>query len=89
MIRACQLAKENAIPTEVRAFTITDLISAREVLITGTSLNVLPVVQFEENIIGAGTPRPHRKKTQRTHASRYQIRPELRVRHQKALKLPL
>jgi len=62
MIRACQLAKENAIPTEVRAISIADLISAREVLITGTSLNVLPVVQFEANVIGTGTPGPIAKK---------------------------
>lgn len=58
MIRVCQLAKENAIPTQVRSFSIKDLISAREVLITGTSLNVLPVVKFEADIIGNGTPGP-------------------------------
>lgn len=56
MIRACELARENGIPTEVRSISIGDLQSAREVMITGTSLNVLPVVKFEDYKIGNGKP---------------------------------
>lgn len=56
MIRTCELAREHGFDTEIRAITIDDLISAREAMITGTSLNVLPVIKFEDKIIGDGKP---------------------------------
>jgi branched-subunit amino acid aminotransferase/4-amino-4-deoxychorismate lyase len=62
MIRACALARENGITTEMRSISIEDLQSAREVMITGTSLNVLPVVKFEDYKIGNGQPGPVAKK---------------------------
>lgn len=58
MIRACELARENGIHTEARDITVADLHSATEMMITGTSLNVLPVVKFENHIIGNGKPGP-------------------------------
>ncbi len=58
----CELAKENGIDTEVRSISVEDLQSAREVIITGTSLNVLPVVKFEDYKIGDGKPGPVAKK---------------------------
>lgn len=56
MTRACELARENGIATEVRSISIADLQFAREVMITGTSLNVLPVAKFEDLNIGNGKP---------------------------------
>ena len=56
MVRACELARENGFTTEVRSISVQDLLSAREVMITGTSLNILPVVQFENHQIGDGKP---------------------------------
>lgn len=56
MMRACELADENGIKTESRLISIADLLSAREVMIAGTSLNVLPAVQFEGQKIGNGRP---------------------------------
>jgi len=56
MIRACELASEHAISVEVKHILLEDLYSAREVMITGTSLNVLPVVKFENHTISNGCP---------------------------------
>ncbi|MCX7090946.1 MAG: aminotransferase class IV [Legionellales bacterium] len=62
MMRVCELAEKNGIATQVRTMSIEDLQSAREVMITGTSLNVLPVVKFEDHNIGHGKPGPVAKK---------------------------
>lgn len=64
MVRACELARENGLATEVKPISLEDLLSAREVMITGTSLNVLPVVKFEDQLIGDGRPGPVAKKLQ-------------------------
>lgn len=56
MMRVCELARQNGFKTEIRAISFEDLKVAREVLITGTTLNVLPVVKFENNLIGNGRP---------------------------------
>lgn len=56
MIRACELAKDNGMKTEINSISFEDLQAAREVIITGTSLNVLPVVRFENHVIGNGKP---------------------------------
>ncbi len=56
MVRACELARENGMKTEARSISMDDLLGAREVIITGTSLNVLPVVKFEDHLIGNGKP---------------------------------
>ncbi|MDQ2993796.1 MAG: aminotransferase class IV [Pseudomonadota bacterium] len=58
MLRACELATENGMLTIVRSISLTDLLAASEVLITGTSLDVLPVVKFEDAPIGSGQPGP-------------------------------
>lgn len=62
MVRVCELARENGITTKVKSISIEDLQSAREVMITGTSLNILPVVEFEGYKIGNGKPGPVVKK---------------------------
>ncbi len=58
MIRACELAIKNGYLCQSRLISIEDLNSASEVIITGTTLNILPVVKFENNKIGDGTPGP-------------------------------
>lgn len=62
MIRTFELANQNGIRTEIKPITVNDLQSAREVMITGTTLNVLPVVKFENVAIGDGKPGPIAKK---------------------------
>ena len=62
MMRVCELARESGMATEERSISIKDLQLAREVIITGTSLNVLPVVKFEDCKIGNGKPGPVAKK---------------------------
>jgi branched-chain amino acid aminotransferase len=56
MIRACELADKNGIPTEERLISCDELQSAREVMMTGTSIDILPVIQFEDHKIGEGKP---------------------------------
>ncbi len=56
MTRVCELARENGMKTEIKSISFDDLKSAREILITGTSLNVLPVVKFDDLTIGDGKP---------------------------------
>ncbi|HSW68957.1 MAG TPA: aminotransferase class IV [Gammaproteobacteria bacterium] len=56
MIRTCELADKNGIPTKERLISCDELQSAREVMMTGTTIDILPVIQFEDQIIGDGTP---------------------------------
>ncbi len=56
MMRACELAREQGVATCARKISMDDLKSAREVMITGTTLNVLPVVQLEDSSVGNGKP---------------------------------
>lgn len=58
MVRVCELAEKNGMATQMRTISIENLKSAREVMITGTSLNVLPVVKFEDHNISHGKPGP-------------------------------
>lgn len=58
MTRACELARENGLPTAVRPISLTELSSVREVMFAGTTLDILPVVEFEGQKIGNGKPGP-------------------------------
>lgn len=58
MVRACELAEENGMKVVSRPISLDDIQSAREIMITGTSLNILPVVKFENVNIGDGKPGP-------------------------------
>jgi len=64
MMRACELANEKGIVVEKRPVLIDELKTAREIIITGTTLNILPVVQFENFKIGNGKPGPITKQLQ-------------------------
>lgn len=54
MIRAFDLAKKTGIKTSVRSISENDLLSAKEVMMTGTTFTLLPVISFESNVIGDG-----------------------------------
>ena len=56
MVRVCELAEVNGLDINVKPITVDDLCNAREVIITGTSLNILPVVKFEDRLISGGKP---------------------------------
>lgn len=62
MIRACELAQKNGIKVESRPISRDELKSAREVMMCGTSLDVIAVTQFEDHKIGEGKPGPIAKK---------------------------
>src|SRR6185437_7797674 len=58
MTRACELAQEHGYVTQIKNIKLEDLQSAREIMMAGTSLNLLPVVQYENHKIGNGIPGP-------------------------------
>lgn len=62
MVRTFELARENGMSTAVKPISLKDLLAASEVMITGTTLNVLPAVKFEDTTIGNGRPGPIAKK---------------------------
>lgn len=62
MTRACELAENNGVTTKVKPIALQDIIRAREVMLAGTTLNILPAVRFEEQMIGDGKPGPISKK---------------------------
>jgi 4-amino-4-deoxychorismate lyase len=64
MIRACELAREHGIKTEARDISLRELSKAQEIMLTGTTLNVLPVVAFEGVKINGGNPGPMTQKLQ-------------------------
>lgn len=58
LMRVNELARKNGIPTDLRCISIDDLQSAAEVMMTGTTIGILPVVKFEDINIGNGLPGP-------------------------------
>jgi D-alanine transaminase len=52
------LASKHAMPLEERPVTLPELRAADEVFLTSTTIEVLPVVQVDEQMIGAGKPGP-------------------------------
>lgn len=62
MIRACELASEHGMQSEVRDISLEELKSAREAMMCGTSLDVLAVTEFEGEKIADGKPGPMAKK---------------------------
>jgi 4-amino-4-deoxychorismate lyase len=56
MIRVCQLAQEHGFAMEIRDFTVEDLKQAREVMMVGTTLNVISIVEFDKTPIADGKP---------------------------------
>lgn len=56
MLRAFELAKENGIKIQSAGFTKEALGSAREIMMAGTTLDVLPVTEFAGQKINGGKP---------------------------------
>lgn len=54
MTRACELARDLGMKTAVRAISNEDLKNAREVMMMGTTLDVLPVIEFDGKPIADG-----------------------------------
>jgi D-alanine transaminase len=55
---ALQIADENGVSTEQRPIKETELHTAEEVFLTGTIIEILPVVRVNGRPIGTGTPGP-------------------------------
>jgi D-alanine transaminase len=53
---ALELARKEGLPTEERYLSRSDLYDSDEVLLTGTTVEVLPVVQIDGRQIGSGRP---------------------------------
>jgi len=56
------LARRNGIVIEERPMTVAELLAADEVFLTGTTIEVLPVVQVDDRVIGDGMPGPMTRK---------------------------
>ena len=56
MIRVCELAKDAGLKTKTQRITIDELQDAAEIMMVGTTINVLPVVTFEQVRIQDGRP---------------------------------
>jgi branched-chain amino acid aminotransferase len=55
---ALQLARESGVSTEQRPIKETELYSADEVFLTGTIIEILPVVRVNARPIGTASPGP-------------------------------
>lgn len=53
-----ELAAASGIPTEWRSIALEELLAADEVLLTGSSKGIVPVVRVNEHVIGDGKPGP-------------------------------
>jgi D-alanine transaminase len=51
-----RLAEQSGIPTLEREFSLEELLSAEEVFLTGTTLEVMPVTHVDDHPIGTGEP---------------------------------
>jgi branched-subunit amino acid aminotransferase/4-amino-4-deoxychorismate lyase len=58
MVRVFELAREAGLPTGQRVFTEAELLNSREVLMIGTTLDVLPVTSYENQKINGGKVGP-------------------------------
>lgn len=59
-----QLCQENGIPAEERTFTVEDLLGADEVFLTGTTVEVTPIIEIEGKSVANGHPGEVTKKLQ-------------------------
>ena len=51
-----ELAGENGMPVEEKAIDINMLLSAQEVFLTGSVLEIMPVTSIEKHVVGEGVP---------------------------------
>ncbi|WP_276352080.1 D-amino-acid transaminase [Cohnella caldifontis] len=60
-----RLAAQTEIPAEERPFALEELFAADEVLLTGTTIEVMPVISVDGKPIGSGRPGPITRRLQR------------------------
>lgn len=61
MARVFELAKISGLQIAVRPITEADLLSANEIMMTGTTLDVLPVTQYDDHYVSDGKVGPNAK----------------------------
>jgi D-alanine transaminase len=59
-----ELARKEGLPVEERFVTRDELLHADEIFLTGTTVEVLPVIRVDGKAVGAGTPGPVTQKLQ-------------------------
>ncbi|MBW5445418.1 D-amino-acid transaminase [Cohnella sp. CFH 77786] len=59
-----RLAARAEIPTEERSFSVHELLAADEVLLTGTTIEVMPVIEVDGRTVGTGVPGPVTRRLQ-------------------------
>lgn len=62
--KVLQICRSNDIPVEERAFTLEELQQADEVFLTGTTVEVTPIIEIEHTKVGNGEPGPLTRKLQ-------------------------
>lgn len=62
--KVLQICRSNDIPVEERAFTLEELQQADEVFLTGTTVEVTPIIEIEHTKVGNGEPGPITRKLQ-------------------------
>lgn len=61
-----EIARDLAIPTEVRAITVDELFQADELFFSGTAVEVTPIREIDGRAIASGSPGPMTKTLQKT-----------------------
>ncbi|MCC3372922.1 D-amino-acid transaminase [Cohnella sp. REN36] len=61
---ALRLARAEGIPAEERAFTVDELLAADEAFVTGTTVEVTPIISVDDRPIGSGVPGPITRRLQ-------------------------
>lgn len=64
-----ELAEREGLNFIERAFTLKQALAAREVFVTSTSSNVMPVVKIDDHIVGDGKPGPLSRKLLKLYAT--------------------
>jgi D-alanine transaminase len=64
-----ELAEREGLNFIERAFTLKQALAAREVFVTSTSSNVMPVVKIDDQVVGDGKPGPLSRKLLKLYAT--------------------
>jgi D-alanine transaminase len=59
-----KLARQHGVPLDERPIKLPELLAATEVFLSGTTVEVLPVVQIDGHRIGSGKPGPVTRRLQ-------------------------
>lgn len=64
MLKAFELAEKAGIKTQARQISEAEILRAQEIMMMGTTMDVLPVTMYESKVIGEGVAGPIAKKLQ-------------------------